>query len=135
MNFLIFLTRSTKSLQLPSLTATSVMTRVPLCADSSKPEAALMLRTHSTVMPRALNSFSMLGSGPLLATMRTVLGSCSPGIIVSLDLHARGVESQIAVSYRKLMANRQLCRIEVHAKSLLGTCPRLWTLTCYNSKT
>ena len=106
MNFPILLTRSTTSVHLPSPSASSVMTRVPLCADCSKPEAALMLRAHCTAMPRALNSFSMPDCGPLLATMRTVLGSFSPGIIVSPDLHARGVESQIAVSYRKLIANR-----------------------------
>jgi len=82
MNFLIFLTRSTKSLQLPSLSASSVMTRVPLWAASSRPEAALMLRAHRTVMPRGFNSFSMLGSGQLLATMMTALGSFLPDINV-----------------------------------------------------
>jgi hypothetical protein len=77
-----YLTRSTKSLQFPSLNASSVMTRVPLDADSSRPEAALMLRAHCTVMPRAFNSFSMVGSGPLSATMMTVVGSFPPGINV-----------------------------------------------------
>ena len=82
MNFLVLLTRSTKSLQLPSLSASSVMTSVPLWADSSKPEAALMLRANRTVMPQAFSSFSMLGSGPVLATMMTALGSFSPDINV-----------------------------------------------------
>src|ERR1700752_2710760 len=44
--FPIHLTRSTKSLQLPSPSASSVMTTVPLTAESSKPEAALMLCAH-----------------------------------------------------------------------------------------
>ncbi|MDQ1406666.1 MAG: hypothetical protein QOG55_2295 [Acidobacteriaceae bacterium] len=79
MNFPIALTRSTKSLQLPSVSASSVMTRVPLSADSSNPEAALMLRAHCTVMPRAFNSFSMPGCGPLLATMMTALRCFAPG--------------------------------------------------------
>lgn len=82
MNFSIPLTRSTKSLQLPSLSASSVMTRVPLSAESSKPEAALMLRAHCTAMPRAFNSFSMRGSGRLLATRMTALAGCSPAIKV-----------------------------------------------------
>lgn len=82
MNFPTPRTRSTKSLQLPSLSATSVMTRVPLGADSSKPEAALMLRAHCTVMPRAFNSFLMAGPGPLSATMMTALVDCSPTITV-----------------------------------------------------
>lgn len=111
MNFPIPLTCSTKSLQLPSPSASSVMTRVPLGADCSKLEAALMLRAHCTLMPRALKSLSMAGAGPLFATMitatmRTALGSFSPGIIVSLDLHASGPQVQIAVTYRKLMAGR-----------------------------
>jgi hypothetical protein len=80
MNFPTPRTRSTKSLQLPSLSASSVMTRVPLSAESSKPEAALMLRAHCTAMPRAFNSFSMPGFGLLLATMMTALVSCSRGI-------------------------------------------------------
>jgi hypothetical protein len=102
MNFPIPLTCSTKSVQLPSPSASSVMTMVPLCADFSKLEAALMLRAHCTLMPRALKSLSMAGSGPLFATMMTALGSFSPGIIVSLDLHASGPQFRIAVSYRKL---------------------------------
>jgi hypothetical protein len=102
MNFRAYLTRSTKSLQLPSLSAGSVMTRVPPCADWSKPEAALMLRAHCTVTPRALNSFSMPGSGPLFATMMTALAGCLPGINVTYARsHASGAQFRIAVSYRK----------------------------------
>jgi len=82
MNFPRPLTRSIKSLQLPSVSASSVMTRVPLCADSSKPQAALMLRAHCTVMQRAFSLFSMPGSGSLLATMMTAPAGCSPAINV-----------------------------------------------------
>ena len=119
MNFPIPLTRSAKSLQLPSLSASSVMTRVPLRADSSRPEADLMLRAHRTVMPRGFNSFSMLGSGPLLATMMTALGSFLPGITSFTRLHASGAEFRIAVSYRKLLlcvyASRHPSTIELDA--------------------
>jgi hypothetical protein len=100
MNFPIPLTRSTKSLQLPSPSASSVITRVPLWADSSKPEAALMLRANSTVMPQASSSFSILGPGPVLATMMTALGSFFPGITSFARLHASRAQFRIAVSYR-----------------------------------
>ena len=137
-NFLIRLPRATKSLQLPSPSASSVMTSVPLCADSSKPEAALMLRAHCTAMPRALNSFSMPGFGPLLATMMTALVLCSRGIKATVArLQASAAQFRIAVSYcfalmraktsqsgPQMDFNRSLRR-HVHAASVTKALPVL----------
>jgi hypothetical protein len=100
--FPIHLTRSTKSLQLPSLSESSVMTRVPFSVDWSRPEAALMLGAHCTVMPRVVNSFSMAGSGSLSATMMSALTGRSVSTNVTFADQASSAEFRIAVSCRKL---------------------------------
>jgi hypothetical protein len=99
----LHLTASTKSVQLPSLSARSVITMVLSSPESSKPAAALIVRAHRNVMPRASISFSMPGSGLLAPTTMTVFADCSVRInISSARLHGSPLHPRIAVSCRKL---------------------------------
>jgi hypothetical protein len=76
----LHLTVSTKSLQLPSLSASSETTTVLSGPELSKTAAALILRAHRNLMPRASISFSIAGSGLLAPTMMTVFADCSVSI-------------------------------------------------------
>jgi hypothetical protein len=59
------LTVSTKFLQLPSLSASSEMTTALSSAELSKEAAALIVRAHRNLMPRASISFPTPDSGLL----------------------------------------------------------------------
>src|ERR1700758_5310619 len=66
------LTRSTRSLQLPSARASSVTITVLSRAELSKSTASLMLRACCTTSPRASMSCAMVASGLLLDAKITV---------------------------------------------------------------
>ena len=80
----IRLSRSTKSLQLPSLSASSVMTTAQLQAESSKAVAAVILWAHRTLMPRASISVSMPGTGLVAHNTMIFLAGSSASIICPL---------------------------------------------------
>ena len=102
LGFPIHLTISTKSLQLPSLSSSSVMTTVPLGAESSKAVAAVILGAHRTPMPRASISFSMPGTGLVVHSTMIVFAGSSARIVLSTLLQGSHVDPRIAVSCRKL---------------------------------
>jgi hypothetical protein len=82
-SYLLSSSRSTKSLQLPSLSASSVMTTVPLGHEWSKAVAAAVLGAHRTLMPRASISFSMPGTGLVAHSTMIVFAASSACIVLS----------------------------------------------------
>jgi hypothetical protein len=68
----LHLTRSTRSLQLPSARASSVTITVFSRAELSKTTAALMLRAHCITSPCAATSCATVASGLLLDTKITI---------------------------------------------------------------
>jgi hypothetical protein len=102
MGFRMCLSRSTKSLQFPSLSANSVTTTVPLGVETSKAVAALILDAQRTLIPSASISFSI--SGAVLVTHSTIVvfaGSSGCIVLITL-LQGSQVDSRLAVSCRKL---------------------------------
>jgi hypothetical protein len=88
MDFPLRLTPSTRSLQLPSLSASSVMTTVPSGAELSKVVAASIVCTKRTRTPRASISVSVTGSALFAHTTITVFSGssvCIACIVSPLD--------------------------------------------------